>query len=543
MYYLIKQYRKIIAGVLMAVASTGLVNAQSVYQPYSYQFYQKFSADLYSVKSGLHTAMKPYLVDDSLLKHTYDSLMNVGVKTENKSWGYRKLYIEHLVDVQQPGYTIYADILPDLETGYDFTANKSTWQTTLGYQVGGTIGSKFSFYGSGFNNRALFADYITAYAITNGVVPGQTRVTGIANGVTEWSYYTGLVSYTPVKYVNFAIGQDKNFIGDGYRSMILSDYASPYPFAKITLSVGSVKYMAMLTRFEDAISPRVPGSNDNRIKWGYFHYLDWSISNRVSVGFFDSVVSADQDSVGNKRGVDYSYLNPFVFLRPVEASHGSPDKADLGLTAKWKFADKNIVYGQFALTEFNATDFFSNNGSSRNKYGWQLGIRGADVLKVKGLNYLFEYNTAKPYTYSETESFRNYAQYNEPLTHPFGANFREWLGIVNYSAGRFDFQGQLNYAYYGLDVNGLDYGKDIFKSYLKAASGFGNFTGQGLRTNFYYASGKVAYILNPKYNLRLELGAIYRKEGNVVFDNSSPMISFGLRSSFRNLYTDGITSH
>ena len=543
MQYLIKKYRFLIPVVFIVFLNINYTRAQSVYQPYSYQFYQKFNADLYSVKTNFHSSIKPYLIDDSLLKHAYDSLMQTGPKPENKTWAYRKLFNEHLVDIKTGYYTFYADVLPDLSAGYDFTASKNTWQTTLGYQVGGTIGNKFYFYASGYNNRASLADYITTYANTVGVIPGQTRVTNRGSSILNWSYYTALISYTPVKYVNFTVGQDKNFIGDGYRSMLLSDYASPYPFAKMTFSLGNIKYMAMLTHFEDAISKRVPGSSDNRVKWGYFHYLDWSVSNRVSLGFFDSIVSADQDSVGHKRGVDYSYLNPFVFLRPVEASHGSPDKADLGITAKWKFTNKNIVYGQFALTEFQANDFFSSNGSSRNKYGYQLGIRGADLFQVKGLNYLVEYNTAKPYTFSETEPFRNYSQYNEPLGHPFGANFREWLSIVNYSVGRFDFQGQLNYAYYGLDINGLNYGKDIFKSYQAAVKQTGNFTGQGLRTDFYYAEAKVDYILNPKYNLRLELGALYRNEKNSVFDNQSPMITFGIRSSFRNFYSDGISSH
>ncbi len=542
MLYLIKKCTFLIV-VIAGLSINGSVSAQSVYQPYSYQFYQKFSADLYSIKTNIHSSIKPYLFDDSLLTRTYDSLMLSNIKTENESWAHTKLFNEHLIDVKRSGYTIYADLLPDVTLGYDATASKNTWLTTLGYQIGGTIGNKFYFYGSGYNNSAQFANYITTYANTTGVVPGQTRVTNRGNSTTNWSYYTFVASYTPVKYVNFSLGQDKNFIGDGYRSIALSDYASAYPFAKITLNIGSVKYMAMLTQFEDALSPRVPGSSDNRIKWGYFHYLDWSISNRVSIGFFDSVVSADQDSVGHKRGIDYSYLNPFVFLRPVEASHGSPDKADLALNAKWKFTDKNIIYGQFVLTEFQAADFFSNNGSVRNKYGYQLGVRGADLFKTKGLNYLFEFNAAKPYTFSETESFRNYSQYNEPLGHPFGANFREWLGIINYSAGRFDLQGQLNYAYYGLDINGLDYGKDIFKSYLTAAKQTGNFIGQGLRTNFYYAEAKADYILNPKYNLRLELSAIYREEQNSLFDNRSPMITFGIRSSFRNFYTDGISSH
>jgi len=511
--------------------------AQSTYQPYSYQFYQKFDAELYSVNTRLHTSIKPTIID-SLLKPTYDSLMNFGISTQNKSWLYRKVYAEHLVDIQKPGYTLYGDILPDLMIGQDFANSKKTWLTTLGYQVGGTIGTKFSFYGAGYNNKAVFADYLTNYANSTGVVSGQTRVTDRGNSTTNWSYYTFNLSYTPIKYVNFTIGQDKTFIGDGYRSMLLSDYASPYPFAKITFTLGQVRYMAMYARFEDPAAPKLPGSSDNRAKWGYFHYVDWNVSNRVSFGFFDSIMSADEDDQGHKRGFDATYINPFIFLRPLEASNASPDKATIGFTGKYKFLDKNLIYGQFALGEFQAKDFFSSTGSVRNKYGWQIGLRGADLFKIKTFNYLFEYNTAKPYTYTETRAIGNYSQYDEPLAHPMGANFREWLGILNYSIGRFDLQGQLNYAYYGLDMSGLNYGKNIFLPYTTAPNATGNFTGQGLRTDFYYAEGRVSYLLNPKYNLRLELGAIFRDEKNTVFNNKTGMITFGLRSSFRNIYTD-----
>jgi hypothetical protein len=535
-FIILKISKTLLLAVALLLVAAGMLRAQSVYQPYSYQFYQKFSSDLYSTNTAIHTTIKPWFVDDTLFKHKYDSLMNVN----NGSKGLlgNRFFNEHLVDIQRPGYTLYADILPDLQAGYDLANSKSTWLTTLGYQVGGTIGSKFSFYGSGYNNRAQLPGYLNSYANSTGVVSGQTRVTNRGGSITDWSYYTFLLSYTPVKYVNFTAGQDKNFIGDGYRSMLLSDYASPYPFFKATVNIGSVKYMALYSLFEDPNGPKIPGDNSNLKKWGYFQYLDWSVSNRVSIGFFESLISADRDSVGHKRGFDFSYATPLTFLTTVESSHGSPDKNGLGLTFKWKFADKNIVYGQFNLTEFQAGDFFSSNGSYRNKYAYQLGIRGADIFKVKTLNYLFEFNAAKPYTYSETVGFRNYSQYDEPLAHPLGANFREWLGILNYSIGRFDLQGQLNYAYYGLDINGLNYGKDIFKSYSNPAKFVGNYIGQGLRTDFYYAEGKIAYLLNPKYNLRLELGALYRNEKNSVYNNKTALVTFGLRSSFRNIYND-----
>ena len=120
-----------------------------------------------------------------------------------------------------------------------------------------------------------------------------------------------------------------------------------------------------------------------------------------------------------------------------------------------------------------------------------------------------------------------------------GANFRELVGIVNYSYKRFDVSVQGNYSVYGLDENDdVNNGKDIFKSYRTIENMYGNEIGQGLKTNLGYLDGRVSYLFNPKYNLRLELGGVLRRESNDLGRNTSAMLTFGLRSSFRNLYYD-----
>ncbi|NMN39053.1 gliding motility protein RemB [Pedobacter sp. SG918] len=535
--------------LLFLVVSFYELKAQAVYQPYSYQFYQKLSSEIYNPNTRFHSALKPFFIDDSLLRDKNALLMNVGVDSTRKSWAARKLFQEHLFDIQKEDYTVYADFLPDFQIGRDFSGKKNTYLNTRGYQVGGTIGKKFSFYTSGFENQGRFANYYRNYISQTGVVPGQSynRVGGkygqgynpdINPLTADWSYVTATVSYTPIKYLNITAGYDKNFVGDGYRSLLLSDYASPYPFLKLTGNLGNVQYMVMWAAMQDPSAPQLSYEAGFRKKGGIFHYLDWNVNNRLSIGFFDSIVWAQTDDAGNRRGFDWGYANPIIFLRPIEASSGSPDNALLGFTGKYKFAKELVAYGQFSLDEFQAKEFFSSEGSSRNKYAWQLGLRGADVFHVAGLNYLVEYNTAKPYTFSSRKPIINYAQYGEPLAHPLGANFRELIGLLNYSYKRFDFSGELMYAKYGLDEAGQNYGKNIFEPYTDAVKANGNYTTQGIRTDLFYAEGKVAYVVNPKYNLRLELGGVVRRESNNLGKNTTGLITFGLRSSFRNLYSD-----
>jgi hypothetical protein len=530
--------KRIFVSITLLLITAGIARSQSIYQPYSYDFYQKFNTDAYSTKTRLHTSSKPFFIDDSLLMHRYDSIINYGSDASNKSLLYRKLFNEHLIDIKSPNSTFYADLLPDFTIGRDLSQKRNTWLSSIGLQIGGTAGKNFYYNISGYLNRAAVPDYLSNYIKQVGIVPGQAYA-GTFNLNTNayaWDYITATVSYTPVKYLNISAGRDKTFIGDGYRSLLLSDYSSPYPFFKLTANLGNVKYMAMWAYFTDPA-----GTSDrfiNRNKWGVFHYLDWNVSNRVSIGFFDSVIWANTDDQGHTHGFDFNYINPVIFLRPVEAANGSPDNALIGFTSKYKITDGITAYGQFSLDEFQAKEFFNNGGSSRNKFGYQLGIRGANLFNVQNLNYLLETNTVRPYTYSERSSILNYSANSEPLAHPWGANFREVVALLNYSYKRFELMGEADYGHYGLDIGGRNYGKDIFQSYQDPVQQFGNNIGQGLKTNMVYLQGKIGYLLNPKYNLRLELGGIYRTEKNSAFNDKTSMITFGVRSSFRQVYND-----
>ena len=532
---------KIFFFILLLFLLSGKLNGQTAneYQPFSHQFYQKLNHKIYATNTRFHSAIKPYFLDDSIIALSIDSAFNIGLDTGKQSWFKRKIFHEHLFEIKKANYTFYADFLPDFQVGYDQESGRSIWLNTRGYQVGGTIGSKFSFYTSGFENQARFPQYLNRFVNENGIIPSQVNDKfGAGTVIKDWAYATAILSYTPSKYINFTLGQDKNFIGDGYRSMLLSDVAANYPFFKATATLGNVKYMALWAQFQDLKSPQFSYDNGYRKKWGAFHYLDWNVNNRLSLGFFDAIIWQDADSTG-KRGFDFSYINPLIFLRPVEGQNGSPDNALIGFNGKYELTKKLSLYGQFLLDEFTAKEVFAGNGYWANKFSYQIGFKGFDLLNVKQLNYLLEFNTVRPFTYTQRTSLLNYGHYNQPLAHPYGANFKELVGILNYSLNRFDFMGKLNVAQYGLDINAVDNnGKDIYKSYNTRNANYGNEIGQGLKTNLTFLEMNVAYLLNPTYNLRLELGFINRAETNNIITNKTNIITFGLRSSFRNLYND-----
>ncbi len=521
--------------VILSAFAQSTATAQDNYMPYNFDFYQKFNGQLYSTSTAEHTALKPFFVIDSALRPRYDSLMNYGVDGKQHSGGYQKLFNQHLIDSKTNNSTFYADLLPDFSVGRNFSGSQNTDMTSLGFQLGGSVGSKFFYNVSGYFGEAMFPEYLNTYIQQVGIVPGEAynRTPG---GNPEWYYFTGVASYTASKYLTVEAGRDKTFIGDGYRSLLLSDYASPYPFFRAIGTLGPLRYMAMWTDMNDPATTSQYGINRN--KFGVFHYLDWTATNRLSIGLFENITGFFTDDNGVSRPFDFNYINPIIFMKPINNSSNDPDKSLIGLNVKYKISDGVTIYGQFALDEFHEADFFSDDGAFDNKNGWQLGLRGSHLFGVKDLNFILESNNVKPYVYQARSAIENYSDNGEPLAQPWGANFREVVGILSYSYGRFNFSGETDLGKYGFDINGLNEGKDIYELYTDYAQEYGNYIGQGLKTNLVYLQGKVDYLINPKYNLRLEVVGIYRTETNSEFNDHTTWLTVGLTSSFRDIYYD-----
>ncbi len=377
-----------------------------------------------------------------------------------------------------------------------------------------------------------YADSLIKYT---GVVPGFGHAYKSASGYS-FQNFSGYLSYSPNKIFNFQIGRDKHFWGDGYRSLFLSDYSNNYFFGKITTNVWRLKYVSLYSMNKDLTQSNGIKNNDLN-KFGTFHYLSWNVCKRFNLGVFESIVWQGRDSVRN-RGFDANYLNPVIFFRPTEYSLGSSDNAFLGLSFKWNMWKKNVMYGQVLLDEFLLKEVKARTGWWANKQAVQMGLKFYDAFKVKNLFVQGEINYVRPYTYSHGSVQQNYGNYNLPLAHPLGANFAEFVGIINYTHNKWRFEAEGMYAVYGLDSSSGSYGKNIFISYFKRLKDYGNYTTQGLRTSLMFASFNASYLILPSINLRAELGAIARIEENTKQTLNTATVFISLKTNLFNMYHD-----
>ena len=510
------------------------------YIPLDNQYYDRLTQAYQSSNKSFLSSIKPILIQDMQLDSVADIdsvLYNVPGNSKHKNtWVYRKLFSENLIRHRTKDFSITLDPVFNFGLGYDFKESKNTWINTRGISVTGILGSTLSFNTELYETQAVFASWPSSFISATGVAPGQGSVKPFKENGVDFFNSNGYVSYSPSKYVNMTMGYGKNFIGEGYRSLLLSDAAFNYPYFKLTANFKKVKYTVLYNQFIDRSAKLSPEFGYDR-KWSTMHYLQVMLWGRLNLGLFDAIVWENADSTGY-RGFDVQYLNPVILLRPVEESFGSPDNALVGSTFSFRINKHYIVYGQLMLDEFVLEHVKANDGWWGNKYGYQLGVSGWNLLNIPSLNARLEYNQARPYTYAHSTTIESYGHYNQPLAHPMGANFREFTAMASYTRGNWMANLKMNFAMYGLDTAGMDFGKNIFIPYDQRVSEYGNEIGQGLKTNLTIADISFSYLLNRRTNMRIEAGITTRKEQNASWDKQMNYIYFGIKTGMRNIYYD-----
>jgi hypothetical protein len=271
-------------------------------------------------------------------------------------------------------------------------------------------------------------------------------------------------------------------------------------------------------------------------KYGVIHHLSFNATPWLRLGVFGNVMFSRADHY------EFSYLNPVIFLVSAQQQNGSPDKTTAGLDWTVNIGHATQFYGQLLIDEFIAHQIAHySNGYWANKQGLQLGIKYIDAFAVRNLDLQLETNVVRPYTYQHDDTVANYTHYNQPMAHPLGANFFEFIGIVRYQPKyRWNVEAKAIYYKQGLDSAGVNFGGDIFENYLTRPRDYGFKIGSGVPANCINLSGLVSW--QCRENLFLDLSVQYRNysvtdPGNVFHSSSSTLLTGGIRiNMFRRQY-------
>lgn len=403
-----------------------------------------------------------------------------------------------------------------------FGSNPNNGNFELGYRTG-----------AGLQWQGYFKDKWSIHlAGVQGIYDGDSSYSPRAyfnwkNGAT--SIYTDIrsrLSFSPNKIFNFQTGIDHNFIGEGSRSLFISDYGNPYPFGMIRATFWRLQYSVLYQFMREG----TPGNWNP--KFASSHHISFNPARWLNIGVFETVIFNPRDTLLN-RGFDVEYLNPVVFYRPQEFSVGSSDNVLLGVdaTAQYKYF---TFYSQFIIDEFLLSEIRARSGWWANKFGGQLGVKANFKKNHHRFFARTELNFVRPYTYAHLNDKLNHGNQGRPLAHPYGANFAEVLAEVRWAKAHWRGQFFVNYAQRGRDLDTLNFGTDIYTPYINRSDEFGNFIGQGVATNSWLIRFRIARKL-PKL-FATSAFAEYNMRYTVQSNSVQHLVSVGLRTNLWNDY-------
>lgn len=443
----------------------------------------------------------------------------------------------HLLEVRTKSF--YANINPILHFKGSFEQyngeSRLLFLNRRGAAIRGNILNRVYFYTDVIETQAAFPTYVENRTKRDFAVPGagffkqydSNLKPGLDTSGVDYLTAQGYVAVDLLKnHIGIQFGHGQNFIGDGHRSLFLSDYSANYFYLKINTRVWKFHYQNIFAELTQNYG-QAQRAFDLALPKKYLaaHHLSINILKNLNIGLFEGVVFSRNGQF------EMQYLNPIIFYRAVEQAVGSPDNVVIGLNWKWNFLKRFSFYGQFLLDELSVGDLIDLGGGWwGNKFALQTGLKYVDAFGLDHLDMQVEFNMARPYIYSFRDSSANYTHYNQPLAHPLGSNFMEFIGIINYQPlPRMNIRAKLNYSIYGQDSSGSNWGSNPSIGYNSREQELNNQIGQGVKTNLFILQLHWSYQI--RHNMFADVQFMYRREDAVLdaLDNNTILLGVGLR--------------
>src|SRR5258706_10938344 len=437
----------------------GFAICQSTNAPLNEDYYHWI--DRYEVKAGrvvpeIFTSVKPY--KRKAIVAFVDSLQTKGrvftsrsdqfnyeyMRNDSWEWSgaetnrgknpllkqlYKKKSDFAYVDI--PDFDLHVNPVLYFGTGNDSRLSESLFTNTRGVEIRGMIDRKIGFYTFLSDNQAVLPSYVHDQMVLNPVVPHETFWKTFKTNGVDFFQARAYIDFNLSKHIYVQFGNDRTFIGNGYRSLIFSDYGPPNLFLRTNVKVWKINYLFQLNRMTADAYGSIAGSRSNIRYPGKnmaFHHASINIGKKFNLGLFESVVFSPGDRASQST-FELSYLNPVIFYRAIEQQSGSPDNVIVGADFKWNAVRCLSFYGQIVIDEFLLKQAKGATGWWANKFGGQIGMKYIDVAGIENLDMQLEGNAVRPYTYSHDTRYGSYSNYRQPMAHPMEANFREFVAI------------------------------------------------------------------------------------------------------------------
>lgn len=442
---------------------------------------------IYQIDKNISYSLKPIhpqfqKITDSADFYSNTNSLNQGIQNNRKrSWISRKLFYEDLVDVQSGDFSFQLNPLFYLEYGLENDENETFFRNTRGVNLQGNWKNRLTFTSSFYENQAEFPAYVRNFIDSNSVVPGEGRVK-VNKKVYDFAMASARLSYIINKNIMISTGQDKHFIGEGYRSILLSDNSFNYPFLSFNFNTFSRKlhYSVIYSSLQNL--DRIAGFKNNEDiferKTAVYNYMEYIFNPKIRLGLFESTVSYDalaKQTYHSRNSADYTFLSPLIFSRSIiYGKSDSLNQSNQGVNLSFQAMPSLLFYGQLATKDF---DFSS--------LAYQFGVM---YNGIKGLTVQLEKNQSTIGLYGNPASRADYNHYNQYMALPYGNNSTEYVLLLNYQYKRL----LADFKYNMLKVDGSSL--SIYK-YIDEVD---------------FVDFSMGFLVNPATNMQLKAGLISR---------------------------------
>ncbi len=379
---------------------------------------------VYPLDGRSYNVMSKAFTRDSVFDRTWARISCSFGNSYPVNWQWKSKVLRYLTeqnnfDYQDRNYSVHLNLLGDLSFGAVNGDSTRYYRNTRGFEIFGNVGKKLFYYTRFLENQAIFVPYINQYIDSMVVVPGEGWWKHFGDNGRDYTYAMGYLVYNPIKDLFLELGHGKNFIGSGYRSLILSDNSFVYPYLKVRYTRGHFSFVNMWTEFYQF-----------HTVYYYYHYPKHASFTTFS--YFGRHLDLSLVLATIWKTSDYhTYVNHFPvllfvpFFAPLAYGLDGQNNSLVALNASYR-QGQFVLYSQFVMDKIDLTRSLL---STSNRFAWQLGVRTYDLLsnRIKNLHIglLAEYNFARPYTYASEYQFQGFYHYNQPLAHPWGAGFKE----------------------------------------------------------------------------------------------------------------------
>lgn len=354
---------------------------------------------------------------------------------------FKRDFNKHLVEIKGKDYNLKVSPVGELNLGNDLkdSSNAFLFQNTRGILVEGDITRNFSFSTSFYESQARFSSfenhfianngefYTTSngYIQQNGIVPGAARTKPFKGNGYDYAFASGNFVYRPWKQLTIIAGNNQQFIGTGYRSMLLADNNVGTPYMRLDFRLNrNWSFHYLRSRYMNLVRKKkyttVEGYYQPK---GYSaNFITYQPFNKLSISFFEGSIWNMGDSL-TTRGLNPSF---FIPLPGISALFSSQKTYSIyGLNANLNFFKTYFLYGQVAF------------GRRKNQFAYQIGGKAISCFGIKKLMIQLEFNGAINDMYTSLQSRLDYSNYNLPIAHIKATNFNELLFRTNWAYKKF----------------------------------------------------------------------------------------------------------